>query len=95
MNNQEKAIGIAESNACDYAEAHYEFGDLREDYVSSYEECKQSALEMAEWKDQQFKEYLEDRLDNAKKHFVVSRGDVYYQGMWEMLDEIINEFFGE
>lgn len=54
-----------------------------------------SALQMAEWKDQQFKEYLEDRLDNAKKHFVVSRGDVYYQGMWEMLEEIINEFFGE
>lgn len=42
------------------------------------------ALEMAEWKDQQFKEYLE-----KKRKQVATTGQVC------LIDEIINELFGE
>lgn len=85
MNNQDKAIGIAKSNAHDYVESHYEFGDLQEYYVTSYEECKQSALEMAEWKDQQFKEYLEKKRDSMR----------LFPTEYDMCQEIINELFKE
>ena len=46
-------------------------------------------------KDNQFKEYLEDRLDSVENYSVCSRGDDFQEGMIEMLNEIINELFGE
>lgn len=46
---------------------------------------KYSALEMAEWKDQQFKEYLEKKLDFLKGRAMVPERN--------LLNEIINELF--
>lgn len=87
MTNEEKANEIAYDNSMVRS-----FDEL-EHY--SYDECFESALSMAEWKDEQFKKYLEDRLDSVKNCCVCSRGDDFYEGMIEMLDEIINELFPE
>ena len=55
-----------------------------------------SLLEMAQWKDQQFKEYLERKRDALAE---ISRHDFYdisntFGGV-KCLDEIINELFKE
>lgn len=46
-----------------------------------------AALKMAEWKDQQFKEYLEKKKAEYGVDYIVNAIDI--------LDEIINEFFKE
>lgn len=55
MTNKEKAIEIAENNFTFY-KSNVE-GEISTD---SCKECEQSALEMAEWKDQQFKKVLHE-----------------------------------
>lgn len=74
MTNEEKARLIAEQ---------WRNGEV-------YTQSKISALEMADWKDQQFKEYLKKKktyYSCALTTFDVMRKKVY--------DEIINELFGE
>ena len=90
MTNEEKARIIAEENKCCYPEdmAYEDFSD---------EECYTSALEMAEWKDQQFKEYLEkkkaeiDRIDD----YGIYTTEISLTAQSNLLDEIINELFKE
>lgn len=48
------------------------------------------AIEMAEWKDQQFKEYLE-----KKKEELFNTNCLSVLPFLEFIDEIINELFGE
>lgn len=62
MTNEEKAQDIGLLNARQY---RHNYGS--EELTDSVNECIQSCIEMAEWKDRQFKEYLENKkfaLDN-------------------------------
>lgn len=90
MNNQEKAREIAEKNACDYPFK----GGLTN---TSRAECEDSALEMAEWKDQQFKEYLEKKAKEAKEK---RDADTSFEDDWDewsnrywVYGSIIDELF--
>lgn len=56
MTNEQKANEIAENESRFYK--RLESGEL----TSSKNDCQRSALEMAEWKDQQFIKFLEDRM---------------------------------
>ncbi|MBP5723806.1 MAG: hypothetical protein J6X18_09590 [Bacteroidales bacterium] len=53
MNNEEKAMEIARNNEL--------YGDT--DNKSKVEECYIAALEMARWKDEQFKQFLKAFCD--------------------------------
>lgn len=90
MTNKEKAKDIVRNKGCVYS-VH---GKLK-DPISGKTDIYDSALEMARWKDAQFKEYLRDRLDSLKNCCVCCRSADFYEGMVETLDEIINELFGE
>ena len=59
MTNEEKAKEIARSNQ----KFFYEDGGY--DIKSSDEECYDSAMEMAEWKDKQFVQEKEKLIDNV------------------------------
>lgn len=59
MTNEEKAKEIAERNAY-----YYEYEG------SSESECEQSAFEMAEWKDEQFKDYFYSVLSIKMLYFL-------------------------
>ena len=58
-----------------------------------------AALEMAEWKDQQFKEYLEKKKEEVakkmKEHILYSQPEEFYHNRVMFCNEIINELFGE
>lgn len=58
-----------------------------------------AALKMAEWKDQQFKEYLEKKKDNYMRHREMWQQDSFewgcYNSQIDTIDEIINELFKE
>lgn len=60
------------------------------------EECRLVALKMAEWKDQQFKEYLEKKRDELQE---ISNKDFYDMsnafGGYKYVSEIIKELFKE
>ena len=61
MTNEEKAKEIAHNNRINYYE-----GDIWGDRIkSSEEECYDSAMEMAEWKDKQFVQEKEKLIDNV------------------------------
>lgn len=84
MTNEEKATYIANVNQC-----------IDRSGYSSFDECKDSALDMAEWKDQQFKEYLEKKKAENPLSY---RSDwkSYENGIYhDIINEIINELFGE
>lgn len=89
MTNEEKATYIANANQC-----------IDRSGYSSFEECKTSALEMAEWKDHQFKEYLEfQKIECLRTAKILYAYDMSSAGELEIkakcYDEIINEFFKE
>ena len=89
MTNIEKAREIAEKNRCCYPE------DMACEYYSD-EECYTSALEMANWKDQQFKEYLEKKRKEKSLGIPIEEyGMGFKDGIDYILDEIIKELFGE
>lgn len=94
MTNEEKAIEISWIYHKEY---WYEGCDGGEYYNDSVGECEASALEMAEWKDRQFKDYLEkkrqkivsileDITEEDARHFALYQRYVY-------LGIIINELF--
>lgn len=58
MNNKEKAEEIGKINARQYHHNTFEGGLKNSEYVFSDEECQQSALDMAEWKDKVFNGFL-------------------------------------
>lgn len=53
-NNEQKAKELAEKNSCYYNVYQKCGGETVDEF--SYDECYQTALEMAEWKDKQLKE---------------------------------------
>lgn len=59
MTNKKKAVEIANTNMESYC-VLFDDGCLYD--VISNSECYDSAIEMAEWKDQQFIQFLEDRM---------------------------------
>lgn len=87
MNNQEKAKEIADR----IVKASNERAELND-----YHDVKQSAIEMAEWKDNRFKEYLEKKKAELPSRKYLSDFELgVIEGKEFTLDEIINEFFGE
>ena len=52
-------------------------------------------IQMAEWKDQQFKEYLEKKSRNAETVWNVSHHEDYTGGFMDAIHEIIEVLFGE
>ena len=87
MTNKEKAREIGKVNARQY---RHNYGG--NEFVFSNEECEASALQMAEWKDQQFKEYLEKKRNsiNLNYHNGAIEANAY---VWDAINEIINELF--
>lgn len=87
MNNEEKAKEIALK----------EIVGCGPDY---YEPCYDSALDMAQWKDEQFKEQLNGIKDEIQSNLCASSGfnDEYSHGYqdcgmkaMEMIDKILNK----
>lgn len=77
MTKEDKAKEIANKSIVGYGPTYFDVAE-------------ESALEMAEWKDQQFKEYLE------KKEQELIFGDEMLAGLkLEFLHEIIKELFKE
>ena len=89
MTNEEKAKEI---------EAFFETPNPKD---ARFIMCYQSALEMAEWKDRQFKEYLKSFLSIYVKDrdYFLSKGDSITANHLDMkigcIQLIIYEFFGE
>ena len=62
MTNEEKSKEIAQNNRINYYEGDIGWGDR---IKSSEEECYDSAMEMAEWKDEQFAKEKQALIDKA------------------------------
>lgn len=62
MTQEEKAKEIAHNNRINYYEGDIGWGDR---IKSSEEECYDSAMEMAEWKDEQFAKEKQALIDKA------------------------------
>ena len=95
MTNEEKAVvmGLHVRDLC------ISKGVTRDNAKTASLLVQQSAMEMAEWKDQQFKDYLEKKkaeyaMPNGKYWYTCSD---YIMRKWftRCIDEIINELFGE
>ena len=83
MTNEGKAIQI-------YNDLSHKWDSLHYGYITK------ALMEMAEWKDNQFKEYLEKKLmDIRKENSCGPHGVGYNQGKQRIINEIINELFGE
>ena len=87
MNNEEKAQEICEKNK----QFHVECSSL---------ECYLSAMDMAQWKDEQFNEQLSNLKDEIQSNLCASSGfnDEYSRGyqdcgmkVMEMIDKILNK----
>lgn len=74
MTNEEKALNLSRK---------YSAPKNKNREIAVY----QSAIEMANWKDQQFEEYLERKIKTINS--------TDYESCWELLNEIINELFNE
>lgn len=77
--NEEKAREIAEKNY-----------QQEKNGASSYTIAVVSAIEVADWKDHQFKEYLERKRDN-----IIEANRLSARSQFRIIDEIIKELFGE
>lgn len=64
-----------------------------------FDAIKEAALEMAEWKDKQFREYLVKKKYNYMLHREMWQQDSFewgcYDSQIDTIDEIINELFKE
>lgn len=89
MTNEEKK---SNEIAAEYLSGHDRF-------EITYEEMREAVMEMAEWKDQQFKKYLEKKLKIAEELVKKLQNNVLQNvkaaGMFYQIHEIINELFGE
>lgn len=84
MTNKQKALEISRKHQIEYLAQVSNTSYLQK--ISSDSECFGSALEMAEWKDNQFKEYLE-----RKK----AENGIDLEPASEIINEILNELFKE
>lgn len=89
MTNEEKSRSLVEEYSSEY------WGHL-----DSYDKSNRIAIEMAEWKDSQFREYLEKKkceIEQDLLHsnpFIDSLIDLdRWRGRADIINEIINEFF--
>ena len=89
MTNEEKAREIAKNNECYYTEPHYKFGELQDIEINSYNECEKSALDMAQWKDRQFREILRKRWKESQANPNDEQLKI------ALFDEIMDIFLGE
>lgn len=67
MSNEEKAKEIAEKNAIIYDAEEDTANELIYPTIHSTKECEKSALEMAAWKDAQFKQVMEKNIKENSK----------------------------
>ena len=93
MTNEEKAEELAKGFGIDY----YAKGS-KHPIDHSFDECYKSAREMAEWKDNQFKEYLEKKAKNnvpprRTKDELNCYSPSYFEGRDDVLYEILNDLF--
>lgn len=84
MTNEEKAKEIANETLGDFATS---FLGMIDEYSEMF--CTEAALRAADWKDQQFKEYLEKK----KQEYEIERGTLRFSG--DVIEEIINGLFNE
>lgn len=84
QDNVSKAREIAHTHKIEYIKG------LKDERGTSFIECVGSALQMAQWKDQQFKEYLEKKKESMIKKW----GHIVAAGV-SAIDMIINELFPE
>ena len=94
MTNEEKAVvmGLHVRDLC------ISKGVTRDNAETASLLVQQSAMEMAEWKDQQFKEYLEKKLSDmeyARMRILDDYQQGFYDGRESAIRDIINELFGE
>lgn len=64
---------------------------------SVQEDAYDAALQMAEWKDQQFNEYLEKKKEDIEQGILHSNPQIdsdRWCGRADIINEIINELFG-
>ena len=83
MTNEEKAKEIAHNNRINYYEGDIGWGDR---IKSSEEECYDSAMEMAEWKDKQFVQEKEKLIDNVCEWLKNNIDDYIMTGEGQFLD---------
>lgn len=83
MTNQEQAKAISEK----YKDIRYDWDD------SPVKEYEKVAFEMAEWKDQQFKEYLEKKKEKYPLSFQTETSTYKKAQYHIIINEIINELF--
>lgn len=83
MNNKLKAKEIAAENKMTYLEME---NDGSVYYVDSFDECEQSALEMAQWKDEQFKEEKKELLGLVKMIKVDEHNQTIIEDLVAMLE---------
>lgn len=76
--------------------------EIARECVYCFADAENGALKMAEWKDQQFKEYLEKKRDSFNKDAEKWFGTKYLEHIgviskhgWSVINEIINELFPE
>lgn len=86
ITNEKKAINIALENVVEY---HTIDDNGTEHLTHCYKECKKSALDMAKWKDKQFKEKKKKWIDKTAKWFEDNLKDWFEE---EMMSNIIIEF---
>lgn len=89
MTNEEKAKEIGHTYARQYR--HNCGGD---DFVFSSEECSDSALEMAKFKDDYFKKVLEDKLSFFEGMYKESHSE-YMGGACDGIRSVLNVLFSE
>lgn len=87
MTNEDKAFAYANKNFEAYSHDEDPLDALRDGFLCG-----------TEWKDQQFKEYLEKKIEpfirtNASPQGTYQEG--FDDGYTSAIDEIINELFGE
>lgn len=87
MTNEEKAKEF-DARAWEYFN-----NERKADNAPAY----RAAILMAEWKDQQFKEYLEKKRARAKEAYITipDKYEDYLCGKIDAISEIINELFKE
>ena len=82
MTNKEKAKLLSKKFGKFYT---IHIDTLKDELKCSSDECEKVALDMADWKDTQFREYLEKKRDSMK----------LFPTEYDMCQEIINELFGD
>lgn len=91
MTNEEKAREIASHYICDNEVMHYDHGDAIYEFETFGEETKDAALEMADWKDEQYKTDKE-MLINKAWNFIRSRGNHFEHQTWEEIEEAFKNY---